>query len=61
MSVQQDVIKQISEAAKQLLAAHQLAVKTNAMSESLPVFQKLLKLQRELGDVMQEVSKIRGL
>lgn len=61
MSVQQEVIKMINGAAKEVLAAHSLAVKTNPMAENLPVFQQLLVLQKKLGDAMQEISKVRGL
>lgn len=61
ISVQQNVIKQVSEAAKVLLSAHTMAVKANPMAESLPVFQRILVLQKELGTVMQEISKVRGL
>lgn len=61
MSVQQEVIKKINGAAKEILAAHTLAVQTNPMAESLPVFQKLVQLQKQLGEVMQEISKVRGL
>lgn len=61
VSVQQDVIKQVSESAKGLLAAYNMATKANPMAENLPVFQRLLQLQKELGTVMQEISKVRGL
>lgn len=61
MSVQQEVIKQISEASKVLLAAYSTATKANPMAEDLPVFQRMMQIQRELGTVMQEVSKVRGL
>lgn len=61
VSVQQEVIKQVSESAKGLLAAYNMATKANAMAENLPVFQRLLQLQKELGTVMQEISKVRGL
>ena len=60
-SVQQDVIKLVSEASKKLLEAHALAVKTNPMAQDLPVFVTVQRLQKELGEVMQGVSKVRGL
>ncbi len=61
MSVQQEVIKQVNEASKNLLGAYSLATQTNPMAADLPVFQKLLELQKELGTVMQNISKVRGL
>ena len=61
MSVQQAVIKDIAAAAKTLLGAHSAAVKANPMAQDLPVFKRLMELQKELGTVMQEISKVRGL
>lgn len=60
-SVQQDIIKLVNAASKELLEAHALAVKKNPMSQDLPVFQRLMRLQKELGECMQEISKVRGL
>lgn len=60
-SVQQDVIKLVNEASKKLLEAYSLAVKANPMAQDLPVFKRLMELQKELGTVMQEISKVRGL
>lgn len=61
MSVQQEVIKDISAAAKTLLGAHSTAVKANPMAQDLPVFKRLMEMQKELGTIMQEISKVRGL
>lgn len=60
-SVQQEVIKKLSAASKELQEAHRLAVKKNPMAQDLPVFQRVLKMQKDLTEVMQEVSKVRGL
>lgn len=60
-NVQQDVIKKVASASAELFAAHQLAIKKNPMAQDLPVFQRLLKVQKELGEIMQEISKVRGL
>jgi hypothetical protein len=59
--IQQEIIKKISAATKELQDAHRLAVKQNPMAQDLPVFQKLVRLQKELGEAMQEISKVRGL
>lgn len=58
---QQEIIKLLNGAAKDLLAAHAIAVKKNPMAQDLPVFQLLLRLQKELGECMQGISKVRGL
>lgn len=61
VSVQQEVIQKLNVAAKELLAAHSLATKANPMAQDLPVFQRLMEMQRELGTLMQGISKVRGL
>ena len=61
MSVQQEVIQKLNVAAKELLAAHSLAAKANPMAQDLPVFQRLMELQKELGTLMQGISRVRGL
>lgn len=60
-SVQQEVIKLISSASAELGAAHKVAVKKNPMAQDLPVFLKLQAIQKDLGEAMREVSKVRGL
>ena len=60
-SVQQEIIKLLGGAAKEILAAHSLAVKKNPMAQDLPVFQQLQRLQKDLGTAMQEISRVRGL
>ena len=59
--VQQVVIRKLNEASKLVLEAYSLATKTNAMAQDLPVFQEMLKEQKKLGELMQQVSKVRGL
>lgn len=60
-NTQQEIIKLINGAAKDLLAAHSIAVKKNPMAQDLPVFKELMEVQRGLGNIMQGVSKVRGL
>lgn len=60
-SLQQEIIKKLNGAAKEILAAHQLAVQKNPMAQDLPVFIELLGVQKKLGDAMQAISKLRGL
>lgn len=60
-NIQQQIIKLLNGAAKEILAAHQLGVGKNPMAQDLPVFQRLLQLQKELGTAMQEISRVRGL
>lgn len=60
-NTQQEIIKLINGAAKDLLAAHSIAVKKNPMAQDLPVFKELMEAQRSLGTIMQGVSKVRGL
>jgi len=60
-SIQQEVIKKVAAATKELQDAHRIAVNQNPMAQDLPVFQKLVALQKELGEVMQGISKVRGL
>ncbi len=61
MSVQKEIQQHLNEAAKSLQAAHALAVKTNAMSADLPVFISVAQMQKDVGVLMQQVSKVRGL
>ena len=61
MSVQQEVIKHVNSASASLKEAYSLAVRTNPMAQDLPAFLKLVELQKELGTVMQQISKVRGL
>lgn len=60
-NTQQEIIKLINGAAKDLLAAHSIAVKKNPMAQDLPVFKELMEVQKSLGTIMQGVSKVRGL
>lgn len=61
MSVQKEIQQHLNDAAKSLQAAHGLAVKTNSMSADLPVFMEVAKMQKDVGTLMQQVSKVRGL
>lgn len=60
-NTQQEIIKLINGAAKDLLAAHSIAVKKNPMAQDLPVFKELMEVQRSLGNIMHGISKVRGL
>lgn len=60
-SVQQEIVKLINKASKDILEAHSIAVKKNPMAQDLPVFQQLLGVQKDLGNIMQGISKVRGL
>ncbi len=61
VNVSQEVIKKINEGAGCLSAAYAMAVQKNGMAADLPCFQRLMELQKELGTVMQQISKVRGL
>lgn len=60
-SVQKTIQQHLNTAAKELQAAHSLAVKTNPMAADLPVFISVAKMQKDVGELMQGVSKVRGL
>ena len=55
------IMHHLKNAAGELLAAYQLATKTNPMAADLPVFIQVQRLQKEIGDAMQAISKVRGL
>lgn len=60
-SVSKQVIAHVNQASKELLEAYSLATKTNPMAVDLPAFQELLATQKKLGELMQKISKVRGL
>jgi len=55
------IIDHLNAAAKELGAAYNLATKANPMAADLPVFQAIQKMQKDVGTLMQQVSKVRGL
>lgn len=55
------IMHHLKNAAGELLAAYQLATKTNPMAADLPVFIQVQRLQKEIGEAMQAISKVRGL
>ena len=61
MSIQKTIQTHLNTAAKELQAACSLATKTNPMSADLPVFMAVAKMQKDIGELMQQVSKVRGL
>lgn len=61
MSIQKEIQTHLNTAAKELQAAIALATKTNPMSADLPVFISIAKMQKDIGELMQLVSKVRGL
>ncbi len=61
MSVQKEIQQHLNTAAKELQAAVALATKTNPMAADLPVFISMTAMQKEMGTLMQQVSKVRGL
>lgn len=61
VSVKQKVIALLNEASAKLLEAHTTAQKANPMIQDVPVFQAMVKHQKEIGELMQQVNKLRGL
>ena len=59
--VKQQVIALLNEASAKLLEAHATAQKANPMIQDVPVFQAMVKHQKEIGELMQQVNKLRGL
>ncbi len=55
------VITAMSAAQQELGKAWQAAMQANPMTADVPVFQRIQGMQKELGAMMMEVSKIRGL
>ena len=55
------VIRALAGAVQDLTFAYRSGVDANAMCGSVPVFQRMQDMQKELGTMMQTVSKMRGL
>lgn len=61
MNASKQVMQHLNQASKELLEAYNLATKTNPMAADLPVFHEIMAMQKKVGDLMQQVSKVRGL
>ena len=61
MSSAKEITAHLNAAAKELGSAYNLAIKANPMAADLPVFQAIQKMQKDVGTLMQQVSKVRGL
>ncbi len=55
------VMQALREASDNLSAAWSMGVKSNPMALELEVFKKMKEMQKELGQMMVVVSKLRGL
>lgn len=51
----------LSAAQSNVGQAMQLGAEANPMTANVPVFQRMAEVQKELGAMMLEVSKLRGL
>ncbi len=59
--VQGEVMKLVQKAQSDLAQAQEVALKANPMTADVPVFRRMQEIQKELGGMMLEVSKLRGL
>lgn len=61
LPVREQIMHSVNDAGKNLLRAYNLATAANAMASDLVVFKELLEMQKRLGVIMQEISRVRGL
>lgn len=55
------IILELMEGQACLNRAYRVGIAASPITVSVPVFQEMLTIQKRLGEMMQEVSKIQGL
>lgn len=55
------VIRHLNNAVQEVAKAYQTGAEANPMCADVAVFQKMTAMQKELGAMMLEVNKMRGL
>lgn len=55
------VMQALKEASDNLSAAWSMGVKANAMAADLEVFKRMKDMQKELGQMMLTITKLRGM
>jgi len=61
ISAKAEIITYVVQAQKALNDGHSAAVKANSLAFDIACIQDLQRLSKELGLVMQAISKLRGL
>lgn len=57
----QVVIQHMNDAIQAIAKAYQVGTEANAMAADVAVFQRMQAMQKELGAMMLDVNKMRGL
>lgn len=60
-TTKEHVINLLNDALKASQQAYNIAVSAQPLAADIPAFQNIQKLSREIQDLMQQVSKLRGL
>lgn len=60
-SAKAHIVQELNVAIGALANASQAAQKANPMAADVPVFQRITAMQKEIGAMMLEVNKVKGL
>lgn len=60
-TIKEQVITELGEALKSTQRAYNIAVGAQPLAADIPAFQRVQQLSREIQDLMQLISRLRGL
>lgn len=60
-TIKEQVITELGEALKSTQHAYNIAVGAQPLAADIPAFQQVQKVSRDIQDLMQQISRLRGL